>query len=324
MKLEAEDLKRFCSGWEQLEEQDGFMAFHRFTPAEEQAILNHCPALLQKFIRWPAGVRLEMMTDAEAISFTYEALEQGAEQYTAPDLYADGVFLGQMKGFEGKLRHSLPEGKKRISLYFSGLCRNRIKEFILEGATCAEPITPRYRMICYGDSITQGADAAFPSLGYINGLARALDAAVWNKALAGGKFFPQLLAGAADWAPDLVTVAYGTNNWASSSCGREAFRADLAEFMKRLAERYPAAKVFVVTPIWRQDCFTKQSIVGSFEQLAAWIRAEAEQYGFITIDGLELMPQDCGFFQADGLHPNDIGHLWYGRELAKKISSYLY
>ena len=49
-------------------------------------------------------------------------------------------------------------------------------------------------MLCYGDSISQGYDAVFPSLSYTNQLARHFDAYSVNQCIGGERFVPELLA----------------------------------------------------------------------------------------------------------------------------------
>ena len=69
------------------------------------------------------------------------------------------------------------------------------------------------RILCFGDSISQGYDALYPSNQYTPQLAKLLDAEEYNKAIGGEIFRPELALARDDFEPEYITVAYGTNDW---------------------------------------------------------------------------------------------------------------
>ena len=67
--------------------------------------------------------------------------------------------------------------------------------------------------MAYGDSITQGYTALSPSLTYVNLVGDALNADVYDLGIGGEVFEPLMIDEAYPVKADLVTVAYGTNDW---------------------------------------------------------------------------------------------------------------
>lgn len=328
MKLSIEEIKDLVIGAVEVEVKDGMFRFYRFTADQAEKYLtemNREDFYDKTFAT--AGVRLECTTDAAAFCFRFAATPASSRRFSRFDVYVDDVLCAFQRGEEltgawcGEFRMELPEGAHKLTLYFSNLYGMAIGDVELTDATFAEPCAHQYTAISFGDSITQGYDAVCPSVSYVNRMATVLDAAVINKGIGGDRFNPALLTVDDGIIPDFVTVAYGTNDWNGAT--REEFETNLAGFMKGLAARYPDAKVFVITPIWRQNHLSTEKKVGTFAEVAACIKAEAEKYGFTVIDGMKLVPHDPAFFAADVLHPNDLGHLWYGETLAKEIKKHL-
>ncbi len=329
MVLTKEQLLKAVKGYVVAEEQEGYIFFSRFTEAQRELYRKADPDGDRRFLiktYATTGMRLDLMTDAEEISLEYFSLRASTRSFWDVDLYVDNVMIGHFGKDSlpekdiGKLVFPLPAGEKRVTLYFPNLYALRLGKAELKNATFATPREYPIKLLCYGDSITQGYDTRYPSLSYANQLARELDAEMTNKAIGGDIFFPALLQEDDGVRPDLVTVAYGTNDW--RRLGMEEFTCNVGGFMKGLAERYPAAKIVVITPIWR-GTFEEITAMGRFEEMTAVIRREAEKYHFAVLEGLSIAPHDAGFFVADQLHPNDMGHLWYGRELAVRLKEIL-
>ena len=329
MILTIEELKDLVTGAVELEMRDGMFRFCRFSAdqAEKYLTVKNNEDFFNKTAA-TAGVRLECVTDATAVSFDFYARRCSSRKFCAFDVYLDDVLVRHVGAdnlesgeWSGHFHTELPQGEHKFSLYFPNLFGMQISAPELENATKVEAVDYRYKMLCFGDSITQGYDSVYPSLSYVNRMATVLGASVVDKGIGGDRFFPALTEVDDGYTPDLVTVAYGTNDWCGSP--REEFETNLRGFMKGLSLRYADAKVFIVTPIWRGNWEDPTKKAGSFLQVAAEIRAEAEKYGFTVIDGMKLMPHDPTFFMPDVLHPNDIGMLWYGEQLAREIQKSL-
>ena len=166
-----------------------------------------------------------------------------------------------------------------------------------------------------GDSITQGYDAAHPNQTYVNLLADAWDASVLNQAIGGDVFCPENLDPALDFAPDIITVAYGTNDWTLQVLQSGA----AGEYLDKLTMLYPGVPVFVLLPLWRE---VENELRGGItlqqgrELLASW--AENRENVFV-IDCHHFVPFLPEYFYDGVLHPNDMGYLYYARALEKAV-----
>ncbi|NDJ52627.1 MAG: hypothetical protein GYB68_06030, partial [Chloroflexi bacterium] len=74
---------------------------------------------------------------------------------------------------------------------------------------------PTAKILSLGDSITQGLDAISPDSIYPNQLGNLFQAEVLNQGEAGHVFDSGSLDPHFPWSPNLITVAYGSNDWAS-------------------------------------------------------------------------------------------------------------
>ena len=178
---------------------------------------------------------------------------------------------------------------------------------------CDRPV--KERVGYWGDSITQGYDAAHPNQTYVNLLADAWDASVLNQAIGGDVFCPENLDPALDFAPDIITVAYGTNDWTLQVLQSGA----AGEYLDKLTMLYPGVPVFVLLPLWRE---VEHELRGGItlqqgrELLASW--AENRENVFV-IDCHHFVPFLPEYFYDGVLHPNDMGYLYYARALEKAV-----
>ena len=120
-----------------------------------------------------------------------------------------------------------------------------------------------------------------------------------------------------DFVPDLITVAYGTNDW--SKTDEPGFRVRSREFYETLSKKYPNAKIFAITPIWRADCNEEREF-GLFEDVEKDIREAVKGIDNLTVvRGYDFIPKDTSYFADARLHPNDKGFKEYFENLKKEI-----
>lgn len=323
MKLSFDDIKNIVFGSEKTSQGD-YISFYRFSEKEKLAYSSSEGFTNKTYAT--AGIRFDFYTDASSISFDYKMIRASSRNFAIFDIYINGIFTDAITHldveveFTDSYRKKLPEGKKRITIFLPNLYSMQIKNFVLEDATVLEPYEYKMKIVSYGDSITQGYDARFPSYSYINQLSIKLDAFVYNKAIGGDIFRPDLLENKA-FMPDIVTVAYGTNDWVKSS--REEFSYNMRTFIKNIAMNYTTSKIFVITPIWRRD-YDKIVPLGTLDEVVNAISNECVKYSNIkVITGTDCLPHTDLLFSKDGVHPNDLGMLTYSSNLYKKILSLL-
>ena len=319
MKITLEQLRPLTRGAVRITEEDGYFRFYRFSEAQ-QAVYN-------ENVRGVAAsaIRLEFETDAASFVLSGSIRSGSSREFYYFDIFVNGVFC-RHEGSESYQEHPdfsfevpLTEGKiSRVAVYFPCLSAVLISSLEFHGGKILLPVWKKRRMTCFGDSITQGYDARYPSLAYPNQLADAWSAEIFNKAIGGDIFRPALAAAEDPVKPDLITVAYGTNDW--SHCSREEFQHNGTEFFRILTEKHPGVPVYVLLPIWRVNCETRQTAVGSFMEMHDAIREFCEPYPQITVvNGWPLVPHLEACYSPDGVHPNDFGFQFMARNLLRAI-----
>ena len=174
----------------------------------------------------------------------------------------------------------------------------------------------------FGDSITQGYDASAPEKAYAVQLSNLLDANALNKGIAGEQFFSALTAKTEDFEPDLITVAYGTNDWRHST--KERFEEQCKAFFENLRNAYPDIRIIAITPRWRVDIDNKQEFGEPLSYVTQYIKNIAVHIpNMVAIDASNFIPHEPKHFQTDGVHPLDSGFEHYTKNLWTKISDCL-
>lgn len=328
MKLSFNDIKQITFGAVCIAENDGLIEFSRFTEKQKQAYLTYRTIALHGKVNCVSSIRFSFITDATSFKMEYVLINASSRNFAYFDVMVDGELIGHFgtDNFtqeEGVYETLLKSGKKHVEVYFPFSANVKIKSLELLGGTTIEPKKRKYTMIAYGDSITQGYDATYSSQAYVNKLACYLDADVYNKAIAGDTFFPELLENKDVIVPDIVTVAYGTNDW--TKCSYEEFTFNLNAFFELLYENHKESKIIVITPVWRDDIDTRFPPINiSFNELRARIKKVALSYDNITvIDGDNLIPSDPNLFKDNHLHPNDEGFEYYFKNLIAELKKKL-
>lgn len=321
MAVDLQLLKPLCSGVAEFAEKDGLTVLHRFTP-EERAVYTGHPDFGRK-IYATSGVKLEFRTDAKHFLLKGSFVTGSSRSFAGVDITVNGI-LTEHFGCENifddpevSLDVKLDGRLNNVAVYFPCVSGLMLKDFAVEDFTRLTPPHPRRQMICYGDSITQGYDTRYPSLNYSHQLAAMLDMQLINKAVAGEIFNPDLTAVAAPGKPDLLTIAYGTNDWKLRTPAETLAAAE--QFLKNLFCCYPETPALVILPIWRKD-LNEAAPGGDFEVFRNDLRRVAEKFPQVRIvDGWPLVPHIAEFFSDGFLHPNDTGFAVMGKNLVEAI-----
>lgn len=326
MLLTKEDLKKITFGVTDITEEEGTFSFLRFGDTG----LSHYTHTAVKFKEKAyatASVKLDFYTDSSFLAFDFTAAPGSSRSYYFFDLYVNDALsehFGEGNAWlrKGSVRIDLSkyetaDGVRRVTLYLPNLANAKLSNIALSDGASITPYIHSRRMLAYGDSITQGYDAEYPSLSYVNRLARTLDACVINLAIGGEKFEPAIIE-EHGFLPDLITVAYGTNDWSSGDLTR--FEQKCTEFFESLARVYPSVPRFAITPIWRGDADkiaikVKKPLSYARDFVASTARAS----GCFVIEGEDLVPHFSGFYYDGRVHPNDLGYADYASGLLREI-----
>lgn len=341
MQIKTEDLRAAAIGAVSVTEENGGATFHRFSISEEEMykVLDVKQNRTDyKKAHAPAGVKLKFKTDSKTLSISATA-SVASRRYFSFDVFENGKFITSLSNFnEHDLKFDftttdialtefsaftpLSEGEKEITIYLPWSVA--IKDFKLnldDGASFIPSEKPKKKLLVYGDSITQGYDALYPHRRYAARLAEALCAEEINKGIGGEVFRPELVSHKADFFPDYVTVAYGTNDW--SRVKKEDFMKNAKEFYTILSKNYPDSKIFAITPIWRAES-TKNSALGAFSFVDEYISEIADSLPNVTvIHGIDLVPHYIDLYADLRLHPRDAGFDFYFANLYSEIKKYI-
>ncbi len=327
MKLTLDMIRSATVGAAKIYEENGDVIFRRFTDKESDYYRIYRDEVYMRKTYTTAGIRLAFVTDSKALSFGYKLEQLPHRPFGGFDVTVDGVLTAHAeieKGSgDGYMEVDLGDGEKTVEIYFSWSKGMSLSDVTVDDGASFTPKKRTYTMINYGDSITHGYDAGHPSLSYASQLALLLDADASIKAIGGDRFFPEILEidnGIEN--PDIITVAYGTNDWCCHT--KATLERRSRDFYTALSRKYPNAKIFAITPIWRNGANGISKKYGEpLYDVDALIRNVTAGLDNITvIDGMKLTPHLLEFY-TDGLHPNDLGMCVYARELAREIGKYL-
>ena len=322
MKLDLDHLAQYIQGAEAIVRKDDCIVPHRFTAAEMHAFDGNADFRRKSYAA--SCVRLAFSTDATGFTLAYHVVKGSSRTFYYFDVYVNGVMV-QHSGHESYVEcpdnelHVTLDGKPNtVVVYFPCLSEIDIKSFDLEGGHVIAPAIRLRTLFCYGDSITQGYDARHPSLAYANQLADAIGAVVFNKAIGGDVFNPALVTATGPHKPDIITVAYGTNDWSHKNT-KETFFAQMNGFYANLHNLYPDVPVFAILPIWRRD-HDRVTDIGTFDELRGYLTEAVKPYAnFHLLDGYQYVPHLEEAFSDKYLHPNDFGFEFYAKNLIAEI-----
>ncbi len=284
----------------------------------------------------PVGVRLELVGDATEIEIDYRTTtkELGYRGDGAGRTFA--VWRGGRK--VGEREAALGEGTARLSMGDAGPAERAVvylpegmKPVITEvrprdGAIGAAPPLPRW--VAYGDSVLEGWMASEPGTawGAIASREHALD--LVNMGYAGAARGEIASAEhVAESDADVISITHGTNCWTRIPHSVGMFREGLIAFLDIVRQRHRRTPVVVASPVLRPDAEenpnkldatlgelreTMESVVN--ERIAGGDAALSLVPGGDLIDETQL---------ADGIHPNDDGHVAIAAALGPAIRAAL-
>ncbi len=325
MNLTCKDIRAIAHGALSVtQNEEGEVVLHRFNERQMQ-LYKTTDAEFYRKAHATSGIRLEFTTNASFVELSYHTKYASSRRFYYFDVFVDDV-MTQHFGHEdvaevkSTLRVELPEGTHKVKLVFPNLAEARICSLLIEDGASLTPVQKKHKLLCLGDSITQGYDAKYSSQSYANLLADKLDAEMIDQAIGGEVFRPELVGNDLSFTPDIITVAYGTNDWSGRT--RERTESHSAEFYARLRTAFPKAKIFAITPIWRADDH-RVTKVGTFEQGRQLVRDAANAVNAVIVEGDGMIPHLPEVCSDLYLHPNDFGFKFYANALYNAMLPHL-
>ena len=319
MILSISQLQAATHGAVRLEQTDKGIRFWRMSEEQKQYYLDRGDAMHIQNSKCSAGVRVAFMTDSRSLTISADLWPDLSGKHGGFDVCEDGVLIAHL-GEENKeakgLSAALSSGEHLVEIYFPWSKGVTLQELSLDDGATFVPRHRSRRLLSFGDSITNGSRSVYPSLAYTERLSFLLDADLDNRGVGGDHFSAGLAALETVENPDIITVAYGTNDWSHwGACFDEECRG----MLKNLSERYPNAEIFVISPLWRRDWDREGSMKLRLPDLYDKLCEYASPYSNIqVINGWNFVPHLSAFYE-DGLHPNDLGFGLYAESLYREI-----
>jgi len=302
MELSFAQIKSVSFGYDHMDREENGLFFHRFS-AEAARLWGEIRGDFGIAAKGGAGIRFDFWTDSEYFAMLpsaplqFDILVDGSICRSTTPMTYDGQW--------GWIRCALPEGEHRVTVLFPCYENCHINKVELSDGASVRPYTYERKILFYGDSITHGTGAFSTYATYACRLSSMLNADWHNQAIGGTFFAPKSYQADLDFEPDIIIIAYGTNDWGFFS-GPDRMELRSRQYLDKVIARYGDKKIFGVTPLWRannQDIRT----VGTFDTARAIARQAHLNHDIPVLEGYELLPNQGEFF-TDGLHPNNMGH----------------
>ena len=318
MKLDLDAIRQITVGAVHMEQADDGIHFYKCTAKQIEAWEQKSKALGERAAA-TSGIRLDFHTNSQSFAFR---VSKGKKF----ELYIDNLLRGQIDTGEKKtvsvaLCDALgaPQSEYRITLIFPSHEHGVLDWVELDDGAWITPHRYDRKMLFIGDSITQGWASRYDSLSYAWRVTRHFNADSVIQGI-GGAYFHEDCFDHIHYDPDVVLVAYGTNDFGHFHTYEE-FRDHASKHLALIANEYPTKTIFVLSPIWRDQREGKR--MGSFEGCRAIVAEEAAKLKLVHIDGLSLVPPLPEFFGDAYLHPNDEGFSLYAENLIIALEKYL-
>lgn len=326
-RLNLEEIRKIAHGVARVEEVEDKIRFYRFTN-EQQELYKVVSADFYMKSFSTSGVSLEFDTDSEYLGLSVSICKGSSRYFFTHSIFVNGNRIGELSGEIEKEIENVPfskefqlePGMKRVRIVFPWSVASNLASLELDEGAKITPVEKSLKMLMFGDSITQGYDAMKPENAYAVQIATRLNAEARNKGIGAERFRPALALLGDGFEPDLITVAYGTNDWGNST--KEEFEKACSGFFTNLRSSYPNAKIFALAPIWRSSIHDKKQIGVPLSYIAEYIKEVAKEVSDMTvIDCIDFIPHELENFQTDGLHPIDAGFEHYVKNLWNVVLS---
>ena len=313
MKLTFDQIKSITVGAVRFVEKDGALGFHKCTEKEVAAWYALSQILGQRS-ETTTGVHLDFITNSQSLSFTVG----GGTKY---EVYVDGVVFRKIEAKAGEtftmaLTDPLGDPKEsyRVEIILPSHGVGSIYSVELDDGAYFRRPEYNFRMMFIGDSITQGHNSKYDSMSFAYRVSRFFNAETVINGIGGARYHESTFD-KPDFEPDVLIIAYGTNDYSAYNTVEE-IKDHIAKYLALAKEAYKGSRIFAISPIWRK---ADDKPMGSFAQVRRAIIQQFEESGVEHIDGLYLAPPIEGFYADLHLHPNDEGFSVYAENLIAEL-----
>lgn len=326
-RLNIDQIKQIAHGVARMEEVDGKIVFYRFTKEQQELYKGASEDFYIKTFA-TSGVSLEFDTDSEYLGLFVSVCKGSTRYFFSHSILVNGNRIGELAGeieenaanVTFSKEFQLGTGMKRVRIVFPWSVASSLVALELDQGAKIIPVEKSLKMLMFGDSITQGYDAMQPENAYAVKVAELLNAEARNKGIGAERFFAKLALAKDDMEPDIITVAYGTNDWSGST--KDEFEQACREFYTNLRHTYPGANILALAPAWRVGINKERPMGVPLKYIGEYMEKLTQNISNMTvIDCIDFIPHEAENFRKDGVHPVDEGFKHYGKNLANAILS---
>lgn len=304
MVLNLEQIKKLTVGAVEIEQTADGIYFYKMKKCQVEAFYA-LSEILGFRAKTTTGIRLDFVTDSKYLSFRVKS--GGRFEYLI-----NGVYQGTLQITDGCARIDLA-APCRVTLCFPSHEVGVIDNVELSDGANAVRHQFDKKALFIGDSITQGWNSGIDTLSYAYRTSFALnyDSVIQG---VGGAYYHASTFTDSGFEPDVVIVAYGTNDVNHFKTQGEMIE-QLRLYLGKVKETYSSSKIYAISPIWVSGG-SEEKRMGNLWESYALIADEIEKCGVEPIRGLDLVPHERRYF-ADDLHPNKDGFGEYAGNLVE-------
>jgi len=289
--------------------------YPRFDPRDATRI----PADTWQCAHIPAGVRLELVGDATAVTLDYATATddlgyRGAGAGTTFALWRGGQQVDEQPAVLGAGTVTLSmdgAADDPAVVYLPEGMRPEVLALRADGGSI-EPAPRGARWVAYGDSLLEGWVASAPALAWGVTAARRHHLDLVNLGYAGSARGEIPCAEAiAGLEADVISISHGTNCWTRTPHSAGMMLETTRAFLDIVRQGHPDTPMVVASPVLRPDAETTPNRLGA---TLADLRAAMEEAVRARIDAgdatIVLIPGADVITAAqlpDGIHPGDEG-----------------
>ncbi len=282
----------------------------------------------------PAGVRLELIGDAEGVDVAYTTTNgnlgyRGDGAGITFSVWRNGSKIVEEEAVlgEGIVRLSLGSvsDDRPATIYLpEGMLPTVLSVTPVNGTIEPAPHQPRW--LAYGDSVTQGWIADGPSQAWTAIAARKAGLDLVNMGYAGAARGEIVSAEhLAELPADIISVMVGTNCWTRIPHSVGMVEQNMLGLLDVIRGGHPTTPIVVISPIVRPDA---EDVPNKLGASLSDIRAAIERVTQERIDDgdptLALVPgatMISAVHLDDGIHPGDEGHKRISAAVVKVLTS---
>lgn len=307
MILSVEQIKKLTVGAVGIEQTEDGICFYKMQKCQIEAFYA-LSDILGFRAKTTTGIRLDFETDSKF--FAFEVKSGSRFEYLIDGVYMGTVAIGDAKRV--KMGLSAP---CRVTLVFPSHDIGIIDNVELSDGASAVRHKFDKKVLFIGDSITQGWNSGVDTLSYAYRTSFALnyDSIIQG---VGGAYYHASTFADSGFDPDVVIVAYGTND-VNHFKTKDEMVEQLRLYLGKVKETYTSGKIYAISPIWVSGG-SEEKRMGNLWECYALIADEIEKCGVELIQGLDLVPHERRCF-ADDLHPNADGFGEYAGNLVRII-----